>query len=440
MGCGTLLHVSMVINMGQSGSPAHRPIEAVAPTVPVALAGHSNQPGTRPRPKPAANEGAAKPTAAKPATQRPTVQLHSAAPRPERQRNAAGLSLPRESPEVPRRMPSKPKPKPMQAQNAHTRSAVRWRRHAPGVDILSVLPPIQQVPSPDWPFILFHLRKTGGSAFRPRLAQAADELNLTFFVPCLEKRDRNSVNKIGLPRGDHMASCHQYHLGSLVGRRLNRISVFAGHFFWDASALQSPSVMVPGTAPFSCFIMVREPVSRFQSCYTERFQKTIGLPLNKLSMRVLNGVLTNYSEKGSAMPQGCNNEIARWISPDTAWGDAHANRGELSLEAIDETKRRLSLCTIGDVSARADDTLRVIRHWHPWLATYYRAEAYIPGHYTHVNSGHTSKLAHYPREALPSATIAAIRQANTLDLNLYSFAMARFELLLGHIDRTMRYA
>jgi len=295
------------------------------------------------------------------------------------------------------------------------------------LQLMSALPPIQRVPSPSWPFIFFHLRKTGGSSFRPVVAMAADELNLTFFVPCLEQRHRNTVNRIGLS-GSHMASCNQYYLGALVARQENlaRTSVFAGHFYWDATALASRSVMVPSTTqlttPFSCFIMVREPVARFQSCYTERIQPTIRRPLEKLPLSQLYDILANFTERGTALQQGCNNEIARWISPDMAWGDTHANRGELSQMAVDETKRRLGLCTVGDISGRTNDTRRVLRHWHPWLARYYGG----------VNSGHRSD--HIAPTMLPSATVAAIRQANALDLDLYAFAMAHFEMMLEHID------
>ena len=227
-----------------------------------------------------------------------------------------------------------------------------------------------------------------------------------------------------------MASCNQYYIGALVGRleTVHRTSVFAGHFFWDASALQSPHVLArqpqvrqTSPPPFSCFVMVREPVARYQSCYTERFQKAIKLPLDRLPLDKLHDVLANQTEhtRGIALHQGCNNEIARWISPTMGWGDAHADHGELSREAVDETKRRLSACTIGDVTARPTDTLRVLRHWHPWLAPHYKAH----------NTGHRSSHS----KTLPPATVAAIRRANAVDIELYDFAMARFDLLLQSI-------
>jgi len=161
--------------------------------------------------------------------------------------------------------------------------------------------------------------------------------------------------------------------------------------------------------------MVRDPIDQFLSCYQERLEPAIGRKASELPLETLENVLTGYTEMSN--PHGCTNEIARFISP-SYLNDEQVNRGQLSREAIQETKRRISQCTITDVTQRHDDTLRIVQHWHPWLAEDYLGQN--TGHHAHIPNASVRK------ELTPEA-LELIAQHTSLDRELYDFAMLRFE-------------
>lgn len=104
------------------------------------------------------------------------------------------------------------------------------------------------------PVILFHQRKTGGSSLRRVLFKAAQELNVSYFIPCY-----GSV------------PCDTY---SFKG---NRSAIYAGHFpiqevrhllrhvpmHDDFSSIQKHN--------FTCLSSFRDPVARVESCFYFRF-------------------------------------------------------------------------------------------------------------------------------------------------------------------------
>ena len=309
----------------------------------------------------------------------------------------------------------------------------------------SVLPPTQPTPSAQHPFIYFHLRKSGGSAFRMEVAASAALHGHTFFVPCNENVNPGlgvnlaALSTTGLPARDrHMASCHNYHFDRILGLSAARnASVFAACWYWDF-ALQELEVMRHWAAavryahsglyrsmdiserrnlPLSCVILVREPISRTVSCYNEYFRHHLlhGRPLQSLSLVHAADLLANLSDTH----QGCVNEISRWLSPSVGWGDWAINLGQISRKAIDETKRRISQCVVGDMTARTADTLRVLRHWFPWLR--------LSG----ANIGHQSLRMKKTDPPISEALRNLLSQANAVDHELYSFAMERFELQLA---------
>ena len=75
--------------------------------------------------------------------------------------------------------------------------------------------------------------------------------------------------------------------------------------------------------------------------------------------------------------------------------------------------------TITNIVHRHDDTIRIIKHWHPWLSE----------DYSGMNSGHRSSASNLAVEdALSSEALEHIRQHNALDIELYNFAMRRFDM------------
>ena len=261
-----------------------------------------------------------------------------------------------------------------------------------------------------------------------------------------------------------MASCHNYHFDQILGLGAARnASVFAGCFYWDSALEQlgvmhhwglvlpwsasaryaSPRAAASGRAAsrgVSCVVLVREPISRTVSCFNEYFRDkglfrenglettgrehalraslTSGRPLQSLGLAQAADVLTNLTDTH----QGCVNEIARWLSPSVGWGDRAINAGDVSGGAIEETKRRMAQCVVGDMTSRTEDTLRVFRRWFPWLR--------VSG----ANIGHHSAHGDPP---LSEEMRGLLTTLNVVDVELYAFAMARFEMQLAALERTV---
>lgn len=250
--------------------------------------------------------------------------------------------------------------------------------------------------------------------------------------------DGNAMSSV---TNNKKVSCHTYNFDKLAAMSISRrdaIAVYAGHFYYDSivpyvghkgdnsnktmAHIPDPTSQMP-QQEFSCLIMVREPVSQFLSCYRERFQRRVGLEAAKLTLEQLEDVLTNSTDRQAL--HGCNNEIARFLSP--VPNDDYVNKGWLTAHDIALTKNRIARCTIGDVVQHTEEMLRVLRHWHPWLMEDYNAST-SQGHRAPSNG--TSKVGDLSEEAA-----ALILRYNALANDLYGFAMERFQLQLEELDR-----
>ena len=311
------------------------------------------------------------------------------------------------------------------------------------IERLPLPQPLTNLPSRKNPFVFFHLRKCGGSALRPAIAKAALRHNLTFLIPCLEDVGGGAANLMNMMVGnDHSRSCNTYSLDFLPGilkshddkfRRAKELSVVAGHFYYPSMAYLTSSVSTHPTSgysynhqhPFSCIIMIRDPVEQFLSCYQERFQNKLGKKVSELPLEDLKDAVGGYTEP--SMPYGCSNEIARFVSP--SLDDERVNKGLLSQEAIQESKRYISQCTIGNIVDHHNDTLRVIEHWHPWLRKDYSGE----------NNGHRATMSNrHEKNALTLEALTLIRQGNSLGIELYEFSMRRFDRQVKELNGNTR--
>jgi hypothetical protein len=291
-------------------------------------------------------------------------------------------------------------------------------------------------PTPSFPFIFFHLRKCGGSAFRKSVARSSERLNLTSFIPCNEGSEGNivtSIKKVMGKRFSHSDSCNNYHLDLALGSVFSQdLSVIAGHFYWDSiyylggvakNGVMNDIKRMKGdddTSPkFSCLILVRHPLQRFLSCYTERFQYRSGLPLQQLSISSLHHILVNWTDS----LHGCNNEIARWISPSSGWGDKYINEGKLSDAEKAETKRRMDQCVIVDLTYNQTLSKTVLNYFFPWILDYDIETSQGNGHHSN----------HVQIDSLPLSHQNLIMSYNKLDLELYEHGLANLHRQMDYI-------
>ena len=296
----------------------------------------------------------------------------------------------------------------------------------PGTSISrpELLPPVQLLPSPSRMFVFFHVRKAGGSAMRRYIALAASALNISFFVPWEGKIPGNLL-PASLPI---LQQGHNYHLDYALGHpRAKELAVVAGPFHWDVfgqlqllregrngtwagrgKATSTYAQIRHVASSASCLVLYREPVARWQSCYEEYFRHrvpaTLGRPVEQLPESLLHTLLLNYTDGQF----GCTNELARWLSPDSGWGDQRVNQGQLSRAAVQEVKRRLGTCVVGNMVSREAETWRVLDHFFPWLKAA-STQCAMPGHSAGCEGRHST---HRPSTELPVRTLTALHDCH----------------------------
>ena len=130
----------------------------------------------------------------------------------------------------------------------------------------------QRVPSHEWPFVFFHLRKAGGSTVRRALDDAAKAAKVDSFVAC---QGGVSCTTWG-PSTDH----HDGKGPDVIG----------GHFFaplvdrwasqrWSTGRHAAFLANSTTTNAPACFVLLRQTVPRVKSCWNYRFIQTMGQSL-----------------------------------------------------------------------------------------------------------------------------------------------------------------
>lgn len=299
--------------------------------------------------------------------------------------------------------------------------------------------------------------------------QEAHRMNLTMLVPCFEsakgnvlgrnltnidlrdkpvvlgsllddknlyaKRGKNKVISKRMKR--HRKACWVFtfnHSGIPLEDRsmLNHVSVYAGHFRWKNVDYLAPRPTVVDNAiagmfnrrvakavfakpAVSCIMLVREPISRFASCYRERLENKVETPLVELSSSKLLHIISAEA----SIDGGCANEIPRWVAPYDTF-DALPNQGLLPESALEIARGRMAQCIILNL---VDDCARseaVAKHWFPWI----QHDMCVRTDTVHVAK---KKDVNHDRN-MKAATLKVLHEANRQEHELYEFAMARAEL------------
>jgi hypothetical protein len=252
---------------------------------------------------------------------------------------------------------------------------------------------------------------------RREIAASALQINASFYVECEESYGgghnmlRAALPPIQNAHARHMAACHTHDLSRLFGLpRAQETRVFAGVFSYGRMMQQLEYLHQYGRPrPYAdhirpaCLVFVRDPVTRFESCYNEYFRGS-GPPLASKTLEEVETLLTSIQHGGF----GCSNEILRFFGEDD---DARVNAGNVSDAVIADAKRRLDSCIVGNMVERASETRARVRRHFPWLVL------------TGRNAGHRSG-AHPP---LRADVLQRLRDHQRVDVELYAHAMAQLK-------------
>ncbi len=192
-----------------------------------------------------------------------------------------------------------------------SRAAVELAAHQIG------LPSQQLWPTPQRPFIFFHLEKCGGSSVRSILASSASRRRLHALIPCytspLAEEEEESAaatdssSFFSYTYNPSDKECLQFNLNQLSLSAQKKISVLAMHHVNGFNAWQDlPSVsnkQEAGAAEmsFDCFVMLRHPIERAISLFSTRMRVIstrtgVELSLNSLSAADLTAIIGFQSE------------------------------------------------------------------------------------------------------------------------------------------------
>ena len=304
--------------------------------------------------------------------------------------------------------------------------------------------PLVNPPSEVHPLIFFHMRKSGGSELRDMLANSAEQLGITHFIPCYENHNHSWIGQQFRPyRLRHTQSCHMYSLDLLLGRARsnnstasNTPAIYAGHFPFHQSEnigaygwLQKYGVEQTASNDFTCIMLVREPVDRFASCYRERLSRGLnGMSLDNMTEDELSELSTRTDGTHT-----CVNELVRWVAPVQGRGEEPMSSPGLILtdDELEETKRRMDKCVVANLVGNCSETMEVLIHWFPWLLSASRARNPCnlgsSGTQLHATQSTQEQL----KPSLPLQVRRAIAKQNLQDVELYQYAMSRFECLVA---------
>lgn len=227
---------------------------------------------------------------------------------------------------------------------------------------------------------------------------------------------------------------------------LSKVSVIAGHFFWDVwkplPAYQKPMKnQNPSNFRPSCFVMARHPVQRIISFYDQRFFREVKSPLfqkdlNNFSPEQWEELLiyqrfARLKEDNVTViivDEGMSDAACRTMANIKTTAGLE-NPVEISVPpelTYKETQRALEnskQCVIG-ILERWDDTIRVINHWFPWISFDNKFDLQL-------NRGSASNR--YIRPDLYEVTV----RNNLCDMELYNQMLQQFEEQVKIIETSL---
>ncbi len=216
----------------------------------------------------------------------------------------------------------------------------------------------KSLPTPNFPFVYFHNRKTGGSTFRHFIFNASDVLNLTSFVSCFNVDCQSKV----IPRKGALGT--------------SLYSVYAGHFNYDdvvnklGFSRGARHMQFHHNLSFSCLTTIRPIVERVASCWDYSMVQNQEKP-NKPSVSM------SPDDWNIHLPFAfhCCNELVRnfgSISTEHIVNTLdlqHLGPRRLDVE-VQFVSSRLMRCVVLKLG-RHKENRRILGHFLPWLEPFY---------------------------------------------------------------------
>ena len=345
--------------------------------------------------------------------------------------------------------------------------------------------PPSYLPSPQHPFVFFHMRKGGGSSIRSILWNSIQKQN-----------QKRSIGWIGwiqkqpqTPRLDAWIPCHGrtpcVPFSLPPASTNNRKALYAGHVNYAHMAqlvreLDRVHSSIPTTKSFrraydvdddsdysdvpdvvdvivyqgvendranlfgGCITNIRPTVSRVESCWNYRMVQDIGGHPTRTSPRKVPTSSSMTPEEWSVLlPEavdrygnGCNNEIARIL------GDTQHEQAvnQLSPETsgthhygveLDTILGRMAECVIVRVD-RCADSNTILRHFLPWMEGDLCTTHENVGNKTDTANANENEYEHkHEKRSLSEEAKEAILSQNHFDELVFSFGTKLFEAQLA---------
>ncbi len=225
------------------------------------------------------------------------------------------------------------------------------------------LPKVQHLPTPEDPFVFFHIPKSGGSSIREVIFNSTMDLTRTGAFPISQVYIHCNGPKY----------CVKPAPGFQWAKYSHPFRVLAGHFIWGQfdqylSITNEPydDNTFAMNQKFSCFVMLRHPIDRVESCYYWRFFDQVGIHLADITLDKFSKAMHGFSKEKR---MGCNNEVLQYMSGLMRLKEINSNASRES--AMGRLLYTLSVdhmqnCVVGMLD-RWEETVQVVNHWFPWL-------------------------------------------------------------------------
>ena len=250
------------------------------------------------------------------------------------------------------------------------------------------------VPTPQNPFVFFHIRKAAGSNLRSIIDRKTQDLNLPQWIPC-----KNGVPCVpsslpppgedGNAKAVYAGHVNYNHMSQLFRQRFAKTPTFAGT---DLRIMETQNFRDSSTGRKrnhtyislwhdnlhnsnfgSCLINIRPTVNRVISCWNYRFIREVKQKLDfpLASNATVEEFMAMLPEAVDKFGNGCNNEIARILgrtNDENLINHLSVRTYGLKyfLDEMETVMSRIASCVVIRMD-RCEDSNAILKHFLPWM-------------------------------------------------------------------------